>query len=185
MGPSPRARAYALGMFALLGLSWSSLSATTVVALDADTLIQKSRLIVQAVCSGYRCYRDDTQRIVTRYTFSILETLKGTERATLSFVQPGGVYQGIATVIPGLSSHAPGQESVLFLGPGGAYRLPVGLDQGVFRVVVDPQNGRLWVRRSLAGLHLLPSSGDPLPDHVTLEEFKGIVRAGIARTQKK
>ncbi|MEE8142249.1 MAG: hypothetical protein V3T77_04045 [Planctomycetota bacterium] len=185
MGSAPRSWALAAAIGALWCWMSPGLHATTVLALDGDTLIQKAELIVQAACTHLESYRDPDGRIVTRYSFRVLKTLKGSEQSTLTFVQPGGEVQGVATVIPGLSHFSVGDEVVLFLGPEERYRLPVGLNQGVFRVQADPKDGQLRVQRSVTGLHLLPSSGKPLPSNMLLEEFLELVRAGVARTSNK
>ena len=161
-------------------------SATTVVELSANDLVTRSQKIFHGLCRDVHSYLDSRQRIVTRYTFTVVETLKGEHESWFSFVQPGGEYRGVTTLIPGLSSHRVGDEVILFLGPTGTTSelcLPVGLNQGLYRIVVDRRSGSYWVRRSLSGLHTLrlphAKQQGHFPDHARLDHFKQVLRAKV------
>ncbi len=171
------------------------LAATTVVALGASDLAARAGSIVHATCIDCAGERDARGRIVTRYTFRIHETLKGESEPILEFVQLGGEHGGLATVIPGLSRHSRGDEVILFLsdayGDEGRYRLPVGLDQGVYRVIASPGGAGRRVVRCTADLVLVPpedgagDGGDRFPEHVAPDVFKAAVRRKVAELEKK
>jgi hypothetical protein len=100
--------------------------------------------------------------IETHYTIEVLEDLRGVPAPSFTFVQPGGylAHPGRGTAIPGLRTFAVGEELVLFLtreGPGG-WRLPVGLAQGVLRVLRD-ERGRPALERDTSRLTLLEPGG--------------------------
>ncbi|MFQ5654779.1 MAG: hypothetical protein ACE5GW_08615 [Planctomycetota bacterium] len=151
--------------------------------------MRRAERIIHATCTDRQSYFDSRHRLVTRYTFRIAETLKGRPDPLASFVTPGGELNGLATVIPGLSGHAIGDEVILFLGPAApdqAFCLPVGLDQGIYRVALDPGDGSARVRRSLDALHLAPPPrgeglGEQLRENIPLEEFKAAVRARVLK----
>ncbi|MEM7164087.1 MAG: hypothetical protein AAF581_01410 [Planctomycetota bacterium] len=165
-------------------------TATTVVVVDADRLVRDASQIVHVRCRSCESYRNDDGLIVTRYQFDVLETLKGTAVGTLECVQPGGRIGNLVTVVPGLMRYDAQQELILFLAPENAnsdYRLPVGLDQGVYRIATDRGTGVRIARRDLSGLHTLsPADGQPaaaraFPEGLPVADFKSRVRDQVQR----
>lgn len=162
--------------------------ATTVLKLTSDQLVQRAADIVHATCTRTTSYRNDQGLIVTRYEFRTLDSLKGGRAERFVCVQPGGIVGNVMTVLPGLSSHNVGDEVILFLHddvPAARFQLPLGLDQGVYRVVADP-NGAAIVKRSLKDLHMAqptgsaaPTDAHPLPEGVSLDAFKTELKARI------
>ena len=157
------------------------------IALDLEGLLRRSEIIVHGTCSDLQSFLGPDQRIHTRYTFRVHRTLKGTVTGRLVVVHPGGTYRGVRTLIAGLSSHRIGDETILFLGPatpGTEVRLPVGLDQGVFRVEPDGSGGARVTRR-LTGLRRVDSRGNPArklaPEEAGLEEFLESVKHALTR----
>ena len=161
---------------------------TTVRYLMPDDLIRGARRIFHGTCTDVQSFRDDANRIVTRYTFTVHETLKGKVDSLQRFTLYGGRYRGLQTVIPGLSQYRRGDEVVLFLGPvdpGSGLCFPVGLDQGLFRVTSG--EGGKKVSRSLDQLHLVaPRTGRPgrFPVRADLDAFKRFVRDRVAAHRK-
>ena len=167
----------------------SPIPATTVLELSADAMVLRSQRIFHGVCQDRVTFRDERNQIMTRYTFWVFETLKGRHDSLAYFVQPGGEHDGIATVIPGLSQHHLGDEVVLFLGataPGHSLCLPVGLDQGLYRV--NLLDGQPWVQRSLGGLHTIRPRNQKnrvlFPHRAPLAEFKRAVKDKLAELGK-
>ncbi len=164
--------------------------ATTVVEVDTAALITHAERVIHATCTDKTTYVDKQNRIVSRYRFTVWETLKGKHLQVVDVVQPGGEYRGLTTVIPGLSRHKVGDEMVLFLGATSAtsqFCMPVGLDQGLYRVVSDPVRGKV-VRRKLDGLRIVrPGQNqqprDLLPEDVGIDAFKQVLRARIGALQ--
>lgn len=180
-----------LATFALLALGLCAIGrATTVVALDADALTQRAQRIVHGTVLDAKSYVGESGLVVTRYVLAVHDTLKGPTRDSMVFVQPGGTYRGISTVIPGLSTHAVGDEEVMFLGPPSArgWVLPVGLDQGDFKVTLDADGVRR-VRRHLHGLRMLPPQdrqvGAQFREAAPLAEFMASVRERVSRLEKR
>lgn len=168
--------------------------ATTVVAFGAEDLAARAALVVHATCTRAEAFRDGRGRIVTRYTLEVIEVLAGDHAPVIEFVQPGGDHRGLTTVIPGLSRHVAGDEVILFLseayGEQGTNRLPIGLDQGVYRVRTSPEDGSQRVVRDTSELSLVPSDGAEragrhFPENVSPATFKKAVRATLARLEKK
>lgn len=164
-------------------------TSTTVVTVDADRLVGDATQIVHVRCRDCVSYRNDDGLIVTRYQFEVLDTLKGSPVTTLECVQPGGRIGNIVTVVPGLTTYRPDHEFVLFLSPANPntpYRLPVGLDQGVYRITTEPGSDAQVARRDLSRLHQLPAAtGADFKEGLAVDDFKAQVRARVLRQQKE
>ena len=114
MLPSIRATVWLLAALLLL-IPCSGVSATTVVAFDAEQLLRKSAHVFHGVCTDVFVRYDDQGRIVTDYSFMVTETLKGNHTPQVVFTLPGGTKHQRTTIIPGLSQHQLGDELILFL----------------------------------------------------------------------
>ena len=187
-------------LITLLVIGADTLNATTVLGFDADGLVSHADRIVHATCDRRESYRDDRGLIVTRYVFTVHESLKGDAlkdgalndgaTSTIEFVQPGGEYRGVRLVIPGLSEHTVGDEMILFLSAASRHdarrRLPIGLDQGVYRVTTREDETEPKVRRRVGDLRIVnPSSAlDSFPEDVGVATFKAAVRAKVAEQKK-
>ena len=88
--------------------------------------------------------------IFTRVKMETTVPIKGAPGKVVEFVVAGGTLDGRVAVVPGMPTFEVGGEYVLFLRNG--YRAAadpvVGVNQGIFRVVEDPQSGLQVVTRA-------------------------------------
>lgn len=190
-----RRRPLAICLLILALAGASSISATSVEHLDAAALVARSPYVIHASCIDRRSYRDGNGMVLTHYTFQVHETMKGEDAVRTAFVMPGGEAEGVATLIPGLSEYRRGDELILFLsdayGAERERRLPLGMDQGVYRVCADPAGGAPIVARNLGALALVATrepaapAGDQFPEGVTVAAFKDCVRDRVQSWKAK
>ena len=88
--------------------------------------------------------------IFTRVTMETTVPIKGSAGKVIEFVVAGGTMDGRVAVVPGMLTFDVGGEYVLFLRNGyrGVADPVVGVNQGFFRVVEDPQSGLQVVLRA-------------------------------------
>lgn len=189
---SPRLRITRCIAATLLVAATPLLLATTVLHFDANDLVGRADRIAHVTCYDVHSYVDPQGCIVTRYSFVVHETLKGQPDNVLTFTQLGGEYNGYRLMVPGLSEHRVGDESVLFLGPTSpksGLTMPVGLDQGLYRVKARSDVDETpVVRRTLQGLHRFRGSkrvGADLPEETDVATFKNAVRSKVLELSKK
>jgi hypothetical protein len=182
-------RALALALAVVL-LPLSSARSTTVEELSAADLVARSELIVWGDVVSVRSGWDDRHtRIFTQVEVTSREGLKGPPGATglVTLRLPGGEVDGLVSVIHGMPQFRQGEEVVLHLTerhPRSAVRLPVGLGQGVHRVL-RPANGPVMAARDTRELHLVRpgvSGGQPgASSEVELETLLRSIRDEVAR----
>jgi hypothetical protein len=100
----------------------------------------RSGRIFVGECAARTVGEDASGRPVTEYEFTVIRPVKGVEGPTVSFSVPGAP-DGRGYI--GLPVFEPGERALLLLypaGPGGR-AIPMGLDQGFFRLVVG-RDGR-------------------------------------------
>jgi hypothetical protein len=125
----------------------TSLSATTVVPLSFEQLVNESASVVYGRVVDVRSqWTEDRRFIESVVSIEILKGMKGGARDTISFTVPGGQVGRYLNVIPGSPVFVPGDVAVFFLTARGP-RLPVttGLTQGVYRVQRDARSGEMLV----------------------------------------
>lgn len=155
--------------------------AITVVPITFEELVADSTAVVYARVADVRGrWTADRRRIESLVTLESLRYLKGDLGDVVTMRLPGGEAGGMIEVLPGAPVLRTGDLVVLFLGGRGpAIPSPVGLTQGVFRVVVDPRSGSALVvppplKASVAGRII---RGAAERKSLTLEAFAGEVRA--------
>jgi hypothetical protein len=124
----------------LCGLLWvTGTQAITVVPVTFEQLVDESVAVVYARVNDVRGqWTDDRNGIDSIVTLDALRYFKGNLGDTVSMRLPGGEAGGRLNVIPGAPVVRQGDLLVLFLrARGPSIPIPVGLSQGVFRVVVD------------------------------------------------
>ncbi len=128
--------------------------AASQVPLSIETLAAKADAVVHGRVVRMSCQRDDGGRIFTRVHLQIIEQVKGRERgAALVIVQGGGVLGGQIARSPIQPKYKVGTEVVVFAvfnSRGEAVTL--GLNQGKFDVVRQPEIGLATVRNPFHGL---------------------------------
>jgi hypothetical protein len=129
--------------------SATPVEAGTAVRYDVAGLVRQADLVVEGRVVAQRVVQQPNGRIETESTLAVARTFSGEHVATRAIRLPGGVLSdGRGMIVPGVPSLALGEEALLFLSCPNAdgMRMPVGLAQGRFRIVVDPAGARRLVR---------------------------------------
>ena len=128
--------------------------AASQVPLSIESLAAKADAVVHGRVVRMSCQRDDEGRIFTKVHLQIIEQVKGRERgAALVIVQGGGVLGRRIARSPIQPQYRVGAEVVVFAvfnSRGEAVTL--GLNQGKFDVVRQPEIGLATVRNPFHGL---------------------------------
>ncbi len=141
------------------------------------TVIARGRIV--ALDSQWATERQGIETIVT---VQVAAYLKGDLGPQLTFKVPGGKIGRFRSVTVGAPVFQQGEEVILFLGAAGP-SMPrvIGFNQGVYRVVTDPQSGvRLVTPPVLSGDVTTPTPlarGDQSRKPVPLRQFEAQVRS--------
>lgn len=179
-------RALLLALAVVL-LPLSSARSTTVEELTAADLVARSEIIVWGDVVSVRSGWDERHtRIFTHVEVTSREALKG-DVALVTLKLPGGEADGLVSVIHGMPQFRQGEEVVLHLTerhPRSGVRLPVGLGQGVHRVL-RPAHGAPTATRDTRELHLVrpgvASGHAGTSTEVELEPLLRSIRDEVAR----
>ena len=169
--------------FALALGSLTTLTATVILPADFREIVSGSQIIVHGRVVDVRAeWVDD--RIESYVTVEPATIYRGSATSTITFRTPGGQVGRFKSVMVGAPEFRVGDEAVLFL-KSHPDALPqiFGLNQGLFRVRVDPRTGRRMVIRQL----LVPQSsaaqrvtrGDSSRRQLTLDAFGVQLRAAL------
>ena len=163
-------------------------SATVLVPAEFTEIVSGSSIIAHARIVDVRAEWADGRRwIDSVVTADVVTYLKGeSDRETISFKVPGGRLGRYRSVVVGAPNFVRGEEAVLFLKTHGD-ELPdvFGVNQGVFRVRVDPVTGQRVV---VPPVMKTDASTDPQPvvrgavdrKPLTFESFGARVRQVMA-----
>ena len=156
--------------------------ATVLVPAELCELVRDSQAIVHGrVVDVSAVWVDGRRRIDSLVTLEVEQYLKGDLGDEVTIRVPGGQIGRYRSVMVGAPSFAEGDEVVLLLGARGpSVPYVLGLSQGVFRVVEDPQTrGRLVVPPPLVpGVEAqLVKRGDGARRPLPLDRFTAEVRA--------
>ena len=151
------------------------LYATSVQRLSFDDLVAKAQSIVEgSVVNAQTVRSSDGKLILTNYTIQVEESLKGSNKKTVTLTTIGGRIGNTVLHVSGMPVFQTGEKAVLFLEQAGAYTTVVGLNQGKFTI----SNGQ--IANSVAGLSF--SDGAPgNPVSMSLDEFKRQVQVRLSR----
>lgn len=177
-----------MNRFFVVGAALVSLHAhaTTLVALDVETMAKASDAIVQgtvesvepkAVAGG--------SRIVTQVTVKVSQTWKGSVPARIVVTQPGGVVGNIGQHVSGVATFEVGEEVVAFLEARGANYIVTGMVQGKYRVERSPDGKSAGVTRAAEADALLidPATRAPVafaPTSLPLADLRAVVFKALA-----
>lgn len=155
--------------------------ATVLVPADLGELVRGSQAVVHGrVVETRAVWADGRRRVDTLVTIEALGYFKGSFGPEVTFRVPGGQMGRYRSVMVGAPVFTEGDEVVLFLnarGPSVPYVL--GLSQGVFRVIDDPQtSGKVVLPPPvIAGVSIEPvKRGDSARRPMSLERFGDEVR---------
>lgn len=158
MGGPSWPRAFLLAGVVAVALLPGAARSTSVERLDDEELASRSHRILWGDVVSVRTAWDDAgERIFTHVEVAPRETLKGAPAALVALKLPGGEVGDTAYVIHGMPRFRTGEEVVLHLTDAHArsgVRLPVGLGQGVHRVL-RPAHGPALAARDTRDLHLV------------------------------
>jgi hypothetical protein len=160
--------------------------ATVLVPIEFRELVTVASVILHGRVSDVRGEWTDGRRSVeTLVTIEASDYLKGDLGSTVTIHVPGGQLGRYRTIFVGAPEFRSGDEVVLFLR---ANRI-VGLSQGAFRVVSDPQTGRpLVVSPIVMSLNADVAEsvvrGDSRRKPVALDSFRDVVRQVLAGAAK-
>lgn len=123
------------------------LSATVLVPAEFREIVSGSQIIVHGRVTDVRAeWIDGRRRIESVVTLEPSSFYRGTSAQTVTFRVPGGQIGRYKSVTVGAPEFTAGEEVVLFLkARGPAVPQVFGLNQGIFRVQVDPRTGRRTV----------------------------------------
>ena len=188
----------ALAAGALIAVCWllpssRDAAAGTALRLDLQGLIDRAGLIVEGRVLSKEAREGPRGIIETEYLLDVDRTLLGEDRGQRSIRLPGGILpDGRGLVLPGVPALMPGEDVLLFLSmeSRAGLRLPVGLAQGRFRVVVDPATGARALLRPAGHLNLVdPSSGQVRPTDTRPElDYAGTlarIRVGVETRRRR
>jgi hypothetical protein len=149
------AAAVAAGLFLLLLFRYdgaadrADLRAATAEPLDLMGLVERAELCVRGTVVEAVGRSGADGVIETVYRLRVDERLIGSGSDIETFSLPGGVLEdGSGMVIPGLGSMGVGEEVLLFLTGSDqrtGRRMPVGLEQGRYKIVSGPDGRRLAI----------------------------------------
>jgi len=175
---------FAAALAALI-LCAPSLSATVLLPAEFREIVTGSQIIVYGRITDVRAeWTNDRRRIESVVTLQPADFYRGTPAERVTFRVPGGQVGRYKSVTVGAPEFHAGDEVVLFLrARGPAVPQVFGLNQGVFRVRVDPRSGRRMVTqpiltaRSSAPERVVRGAAhrQPLP----LEQFATQVRSAL------
>ena len=134
----------------MLGLS-SALSATVLIPSDFREIVSGSQIIVHGRVSEVRAeWTEGRRRIESVVTLAPSSVYRGTAARTVTFRVPGGQIGRYKSVTVGAPEFRVGEEVVLFLKARGPSVPQIfGLNQGVFRVQVEPRTNRRLVTQPI------------------------------------
>lgn len=135
----PRSRREAVAL-ALLVLGTAHVRATVVVPAELGELVLTARAIAHGrIVDVHPQVSDDRRHVDTLVTLQVATYLKGDLGPSVTFRVPGGQIGRYRTVVLDAPTFSPGEEVVLLFGSRGpSFPYVLGLNQGVFRVVLDP-----------------------------------------------
>lgn len=152
----------------ILSVSFPTLAwATQILPMTADDLAKNADLVFVGTCLSRTAPAGTPPH--TEYIFKIENAIKGglEKAATVTLRQWGGTSDATTRVprLLGMPDYVPGQSYMLYLGAetSAGLRAPVGLGQGVFKVM-KRADGTVVVENEWGNRFLFPASGEaPVP----------------------
>jgi hypothetical protein len=134
---------------ALLGISFSCATATTVIPPTFDQLVNQAELIFQGTVTDVRSVweGEGAQRHIDSYiTFQIEENVKGATGASYTIRMLGGTVGDETMEVTDTPKFKRGDREILFVEHNNDQFVPlVGINNGRFHVQSDEQTGRDFV----------------------------------------
>jgi hypothetical protein len=145
-------RLFGCMIWALLFLTGSRLSATTVIPPDFDQLVNDSdyivRAVVKSVDSEYQTTTSGGKKIVTKVALDVKEVIAGTPPANVVLEILGGRVGDERMVVEGAPTFKVGDEDILFVRGNGHTIVPlVAMMHGRYPILREAATGRRYVAR--------------------------------------
>jgi hypothetical protein len=178
----------------------TSSQATTVLAMGLDELTQRSDTIVVGTVKSITYGTNDKSGYPeTRTELVVGETIYGEEGlAEVTVCTIGGpAGNGKVTVVPGMPRFAVDEKVILFLVRDSAkgVAVPTGLEQGVFRIKVDPDTKTEYIVNQsidlgVTTLEVIDEKAVPYKkkaENLTYGQFRNVVKdkVKVLKTEKK
>ena len=166
---------------ALVLTTTTAADSTTLLKMDIDRLALDAVMVVTGHVAWDYCVRPDPQGPIFTYTgLEVGGCVAGECPETVVLKHEGGTVGELTIFIPGMPAFEPGDEVLLFLepDPNGEQDTfyTVGMVQGYFKIVTDPETGARTAHQQLFGVTLAApgESGKIAP-----VESPGPMRAGL------
>jgi hypothetical protein len=169
----------------ILFLFAGSAGATLVVRATPEDLTEKATIIVRGeVLESKSRWTDDDRTINTYVRIRVEETLKGDAGSEVVVTCPGGTVGNSKVGVHGVPKFTSGEKVVVF-----GWRnkhgdlLPLGLNQGKFRIETDAGTGVEMAQNSLEGLALVSSR--PAKDEASRKALREPDRLPLSDLRKR
>ena len=171
--------------FVVCLLSAPGIGATVLVPAEFREIVAGSETIAYTRVVDVRPeWAEGRRQINTIVTAEVISSYKGEALRSVSFRVPGGQIGRYRSITIGAPIFRPGDEAVLFLQSAEGVPHVFGLNQGVFRVRIDPRSGRrIVIRPALMASSDAPERvvrGAPSRRAVELDAFGAQVRAAMS-----
>ena len=174
--------------------------AATVRSLDLDSLVKQSWAIAQVTVGNLQTFSTGTpgsNLIATRVTFVIQKVYKGQVSGSVDTDFLGGTIGTRRVSIPGMPQFKQGERLIVFLANPADKSVSgsIGRDQGVLRIVFDPQTGsdrvyRWWGQGTNSQTNFkdrtrisMETTTTPTGNAETLPEFESRLTQAIVQPQ--
>ena len=140
----------------------TAVRASTAIPLDIEGLLAEADLVIEARVTALHQERRDNGRVETEYVLRVTRTYWGGERHERLLRLPGGILpDGSGMLIPGVPSFLLGEELLLALSPADldGLRMPIGLDQGCYRLRTEPNGERIAWHGPASSATIDPDTG--------------------------
>ena len=155
---------------ALVALAWNSpfriappaVKASTAIPVGVEDLVANAELVFAGKVQSVRAVEHPGGRIDTEYVFSVERTFWGEEESERVLRLPGGILDdGRGMIVPGITHFSFAEEVLLAVSaadPDGM-RMPVGLDQGSYRLRIEPNGDRTAWHTPSGSARIDPATG--------------------------
>ena len=171
--PSPlrNTMRWTLIIAALAALTWiirldlavtPAVSASTATVVAVEDLIANADLVLEGRVNSIRSVERLDGRIETEYGLTVSRTYWGAAQSERTLRLPGGILaSGRGMVVPGVPHFSYAEEVVLALSEpdGDGMRMPIGLDQGCYRLRLENNGDRYAWRTPSAAARIDPATG--------------------------
>ncbi|MFT4540142.1 MAG: hypothetical protein ACI841_002174 [Planctomycetota bacterium] len=139
-----------------------AVNASTAVPVEVEDLVANAALLLEAKITSARCIAGVGGCVDTEYSLAVARTFWGEHAPVQVLRLPGGVLpDGRGMVLPGVPHFSLGEDVVLALSEANddGLRMPIGLDQGCYRLRVEANGDRFAWRVPAASARIDMATG--------------------------